>query len=171
MFLYKKIKFKGKGYYLYKTKKNILALQFNYSHKIVIKSSLIFINNFSKKSWIFFGLKKLNLNLLSNYFKNFRKVNVFTLNGIRFSKQTILFKKNTNSRMGKGKGKFSRSIIKLKKYSKLITFRNVRTSLLIKLKYSLYNKARLKLELFNYNRVSCKNINIYNYYSNDLVYC
>jgi hypothetical protein len=40
IFLIKKIKFDGKGYYLYKNKRNALGLQFNYSHRF----------KFSKKS-------------------------------------------------------------------------------------------------------------------------
>lgn len=93
LFSFKKIKFNGKGYYLYRTKKNLLGLQFNYSHKLIIFSNNIFIKNFSKRSWIFFGCNKLDLFFLSNYFKNYRPINVFTKTGIRFSKQLIFFKK------------------------------------------------------------------------------
>jgi len=93
IYKFKKVKFDGKGYYLYKNKRNVLGLQFNYSHKVNIFALNIFIKNFSKRSWIFFGINRNKLSYLYNYLRMFRKINVFTLRGIRFSNQIIFNKK------------------------------------------------------------------------------
>lgn len=93
IFLFSKIKFQGKGYYLYKNKRLSLGLQFNYSHKLNLYINSSLIKNFSKRSWIFFGLNIREVLFFLKGFKSRRPINVFTLRGIRFTKQ-IIYKKN-----------------------------------------------------------------------------
>lgn len=93
LFFIKKIKFDGKGYYLYKNKKNTLGLQFNYSHQLNVYNFSISLINFSKRSWMFFGSNKSKLFNKISFLKSFRPINVFKLRGIRFSPQIILSKK------------------------------------------------------------------------------
>lgn len=87
-----KLKFKGKGYYIYKNIRNTIAMQFGYSHKIRLFLFFINIKFLSKTSILIFGLNKINLLHSGLNFKNFRPINIFTGKGIRFSKQ-IIYKK------------------------------------------------------------------------------
>jgi|JI7StandDraft_1071085.scaffolds.fasta_scaffold207866_1 ribosomal protein L6P/L9E len=93
IFYIKKIKFDGKGYYLYRNKRNTLGLQFNYSHQLNVYNSSFALINFSKRSWMFFGANKSKLYNKISFLKQFRPINVFKLRGIRFSPQIILSKK------------------------------------------------------------------------------
>lgn len=92
-YTFKKIKFTGKGYYLYKNKRNSLALQFNYSHKVNLYFYSLKIIKYSKRSWLFFNLNSRHLLFLLKFFKKIRPINVFTLRGIRFTKQLVYQKK------------------------------------------------------------------------------
>ena len=89
IFLFIKIKFQGKGYYLYKNKRLSLGLQFNYSHKVNLYINYSHIKNFSKRSWIFFGTDYRSIIAFIKLFKSYRPINIFTLRGIRFTKQVI----------------------------------------------------------------------------------
>lgn len=91
-YFFKKLKFKGKGYYIFKNARNTVALQFGYSHKIYIYSYFIFIKFISKTVVLLFGINAFDLT--SQAFKLFytRSYNIFTGKGIRFAKQ-IIYKK------------------------------------------------------------------------------
>lgn len=91
-YFFKKLKFKGKGYYIFKNSRNTVALQFGYSHKIYIYSYFIFIKFISKTVVLLFGINVSDLT--SQAFKLFytRSYNIFTGKGIRFAKQ-IIYKK------------------------------------------------------------------------------
>lgn len=88
-----KIKFTGKGYYLFRTIRNTLGLQFNYSHKVNIYAFHFNIKKYSKRSWLFFNLDKRVLIFFLKFFKHYRPINVFTGRGIRFTKQIVYLKK------------------------------------------------------------------------------
>jgi hypothetical protein len=92
IFFFKKIKFKGKGYYIYKNLRNTIAMQFGYSHKIQLFFFFFNIKFLSKTSIFFFGLNFKQINFSSYVLKNIRPINIFTSKGIRFSKQ-IIYKK------------------------------------------------------------------------------
>lgn len=92
IFFYRKLKFKGKGYYIYKAKRNCIAPQFGLSHrcyfffptlrylKLAKFVFLLFTKNFYHLSWIPFS------------FFYIRPVNIFTQKGVRFFKQVTISK-------------------------------------------------------------------------------
>ncbi len=89
---FKKLKFKGKGYYIFKNKRNTIAFQLGYSHIVYLYSFFINVKFLSKTSIFMFGLNNINILKKSNEFFNLRKINIFTGKGIRFSRQ-IIYKK------------------------------------------------------------------------------
>lgn len=91
-FFYKKIKFKGKGYYIYKNKRNVIAPQFGYSHRIYVYSHFNIIKFLTKTKFIIFGLNKNDVISNSLNIKCKRPINIFTGRGLRFSSE-IIYKK------------------------------------------------------------------------------
>lgn len=88
-FFYKKIKFKGKGYYMYKNFRNTLALQFGYSHKLRLYLFKINLKFLSKTSILIFGVNKLDLVKSFTGIKSIKPVNIFTGKGVRFARQIV----------------------------------------------------------------------------------
>ena len=93
-FKYKKFKFEGKGYYLYKSVRNTLAPKFGYAHRLYLYfffSSLIF---FSKTRFMVF-FKGLSPDLLRamSLLATIRPHNIFTGRGVRASKGVIKTKR------------------------------------------------------------------------------
>ena len=89
---FKKLKFRGKGYYIYKNTRNTVALQFGYSHKTYLYSFFLKIKFLTKTAVLVFGINTKNINLFSYNFKCLRPINIFTSKGVRFSRQ-IIYKK------------------------------------------------------------------------------
>lgn len=89
---YKKIKFKGKGYHVFKNLRNTIVFRFNYAHKLMIYAPWISIKFLSKTSLFFFGINLFDINYSTLEFKTLRPINLFTMKGVRFSKQ-IIYKK------------------------------------------------------------------------------
>lgn len=91
--VFSKLKFIGKGYYLFKNQRNTLAPRFGYSHRIYIYWKTLHITILSKKSLLCINRdpRALYLNLLQ--FISIKQLNIFTLRGIRLTKQ-IVYKKN-----------------------------------------------------------------------------
>jgi len=89
---FKKLKFKGKGYYIYKNNRNTIALQFGYSHLLYLYSFFISVKFITKTILLFFGINSDELIKISNMLYNVKKINIFTGKGIRFAKQ-IIYKK------------------------------------------------------------------------------
>jgi hypothetical protein len=89
---FRKIKFKGKGYYIYKNSRNTIALQFGYSHLLYLYSFFINVKFITKTSIILFGVNLKDLEKKTNELVNIKKINIFTSRGIRFAKQ-IIYKK------------------------------------------------------------------------------
>lgn len=86
---FKKLKFKGKGYYIYKNKRNTIALQFGYSH---IKRLFFFYTSvkfLSKTSILIFGINTRLIAKSSNEFSVIRPINMFTGKGVRFNRQIV----------------------------------------------------------------------------------
>lgn len=96
LFFLKKIKFKGKGYKIWKHK-NVLFLIFNHSHITWFISFNILFRKLSKQKFIF--MYKNYFYLQKNLFNicNIRPINLFTKRGIRLSKQLVL--KKTGKRL------------------------------------------------------------------------
>jgi ribosomal protein L6P/L9E len=89
---FKKLKFKGKGYYIYKGFRNTIATQFGYSHMIRIFGYIISLKFLSKTIILAFGINKYDILKISRILINKRPHNIFTGKGVRFSKQ-IIYKK------------------------------------------------------------------------------
>ena len=91
-FFFVKIKFKGKGYYIYKNSRNTITPQFGYSHRIYIYSYFNYVRFLTKTKVLIFGFSKKDILCTSINIKVKRSINVFTGRGVRFSKQ-IIYKK------------------------------------------------------------------------------
>jgi hypothetical protein len=84
-----KIKFKGKGYYIYKNKRNTITPQFGYAHRIYKYTFNTSVKFRTKTSIILFGLVKRDVLESGFLIKNMRPINIFTGRGVRFSRQVI----------------------------------------------------------------------------------
>ena len=87
-----KLKFKGKGYYLYKNSRNTITPQFGYAHRIYKYNYIAAVKFLSKTKIFFFGMSKADLYSLTSSVKAMRPINVFTGRGVRFAK-AIVYKK------------------------------------------------------------------------------
>merc|ERR1711990_1367785 len=83
LFNFHKIKFKGKGYYLYKSRRNTLAPQFGYSHRLYIYSFFTLVRFLTKTKLVVFGLIKNDLIKSTLNLKTKRPINIFTGRGVR----------------------------------------------------------------------------------------
>lgn len=92
LFFFKKIKFRGKGYYIYKNKRNTIALQFGYSHIKRLYFFFVNVKFLSKTSIILFGINYKNIFLTSKKLFLIKPLNIFTGKGMRFTRQ-IVYKK------------------------------------------------------------------------------
>lgn len=86
---FRKLKFKGKGYYIYKNKRNTIALRFGYSHIKRLFFFFSYVKFLSKTSVFIFGIDKFTITSLSIQLKNVRPINIFTGKGVRFTRQII----------------------------------------------------------------------------------
>jgi hypothetical protein len=91
--LFMKLKFKGKGYYIYKNYRNTITPQFGYSHRLYLYAYFLFVKFLSKTTLIIFGLNPLHINQTGRGIFSWRPLNIFTGRGVRFSKQ-IVYKKS-----------------------------------------------------------------------------
>ena len=87
-----KLKFKGKGYYIYRNSRNTIAPQFGYSHRVYIYAFFITVKFLSKTSVLLFGFSKSDLLNAGHDIKKARSINLFTGRGVRFNRQ-ILYRK------------------------------------------------------------------------------
>jgi hypothetical protein len=86
---FKKLKFKGKGYYIYKNKRNTIAFQFGYSHIKRLFFFYNFVKFLSKTSILVFGLNPWKISQTSLFIKKTRPINIFTGKGVRFNRQIV----------------------------------------------------------------------------------
>lgn len=89
---FKKLKFKGKGYYIYKNKRNTITPQFGYAHRIYVYAFFVYVKFLSKTSIFLFGYSKKDLNFIGLLIKKMKPINIFTGRGVRFNRQ-ITYKK------------------------------------------------------------------------------
>ena len=87
--LFRKIKFKGKGYYIYKNLRNTITPQFGYSHRLYVYAYFMTVKFLGKTSIFVFGFVKPDLAFVSNAIKCMRPINIFTGRGVRFAKQVV----------------------------------------------------------------------------------
>lgn len=90
--IFRKIKFKGKGYYIYKNIRNTITPQFGYSHRLYTYAYFTTVRFLSKTSIFVFGFLKSDVAVVSISIKWMRPINIFTGRGVRFAKQ-IIYKK------------------------------------------------------------------------------
>lgn len=89
---FKKIKFRGKGYYIYKNSRNTITPQFGFAHRIYMYSYFNVVKFLSKVKVFIFGLLKCDVWETSRDIKSKRPINIFTGRGVRFARQ-IIYKK------------------------------------------------------------------------------
>lgn len=89
---YKRIKFQGKTYRLYKSWRNTIVYQFGYSHRIYLYCYLFSLKFLSKFSILLFGINWKIINFKAYKLIKWKYLNIFTGRGLRFSKQ-IIYKK------------------------------------------------------------------------------
>lgn len=90
---FKKLKFKGKGYYVYKSSRNTITTQFNHAHRIYIYAFFVSVKFLSKTSVLLFGTSKNDLLRVGYTLQKARPINIFTGRGVRFNRQIIYRKK------------------------------------------------------------------------------
>jgi len=87
--VFKKLKFKGKGYYMFKNKRGTIAPQFGFSHRIYLYSFFTKVIFFKKTHIFLFGFYERDILKLALQIRSVRPINMFTGRGIRFHKQLI----------------------------------------------------------------------------------
>lgn len=86
---FKKLKFKGKGYYIYKNKRNTIAFRFGYSHLIQLYSFFTSVKFMSKTTVLLFGINSERILNRGHALFSAKPINVFTGKGVRFSRQIV----------------------------------------------------------------------------------
>jgi ribosomal protein L6P/L9E len=89
---FKKLKFRGKGYYIYKNFRNTVAPQFGYSHMIRMYNFRVSLKFVTKTVIFVYGLNIFDIFKTGKCVYDKRPYNIFTGKGVRFSKQ-IIYKK------------------------------------------------------------------------------
>lgn len=89
---FKRLKFRGKGYYIYKNIRNTVATQFGYSHMIRIFGFNVSLKFVTKTIIFIYGINIFDLFRMGKNIYSKRPQNIFTRKGVRFSKQ-IIYKK------------------------------------------------------------------------------
>ena len=84
-----KIKFKGKGYYIYKNSRNTIAPQMGYAHRVYVYAQAISVKFLSKTKILLFGLSPDPIFKIGFELKNVRPINIFTGRGVRFARQIV----------------------------------------------------------------------------------
>lgn len=87
--VFRKIKFKGKGYYIYKNARNTITPQFGYSHRLYLYSHFVSVRFLNKTTIFLFGLLKTDVIRIGFGIRAMRPINIFTGRGVRFSKEVI----------------------------------------------------------------------------------
>ena len=87
-----KIKFEGKGYYLYKNIRNTLAPKFGFAHRLYLYHFKSWIKILSKTKLLFYSNDIVHCLSNANQVRLLRPRNPFTGRGVRFGR-SIRFKK------------------------------------------------------------------------------
>ena len=86
---FKKLKFKGKGYYIYKNTRNTITPQFGYAHRFYMYSYFVTVKFLGKTKILLFGFNNDDIFKAANSIKSKRPINIFTGRGVRFARQVI----------------------------------------------------------------------------------
>lgn len=91
-YYFSKLKFRGKGYYIYKSSRFTVAPQFGYAHRVYIYSFFNKVRFLGKTKVLIFGFLKQDILTVLFNIKQKRPINIFTGRGVRFA-QEIIYKK------------------------------------------------------------------------------
>ena len=86
---FNKLKFKGKGYYIYKNFRNTITPQFGYSHRLYFYAFAVSVKFLSKTTIFIFGLSLKDIHARSYQIKKSKSINIFTGRGVRFARQVV----------------------------------------------------------------------------------
>jgi hypothetical protein len=86
---FRKVKIRGKGYYIYKTLRNTVTHQFGHSHRIYLYLFNVGIKFLSKTQIFLYGVSKKDVFKSSSQIRSSKPLNIFTSRGVRFSRQVI----------------------------------------------------------------------------------
>lgn len=84
-----KVKFKGKGYYIFKNKRQTITPQFGHSHRLYVYAYFTSVKFLSKTHIFMFGLLQSDVLRAATRVKAMRPINIFTGRGVRFSRQVV----------------------------------------------------------------------------------
>lgn len=84
-----KLKFKGKGYAIYKNRRSTITSKLGHSHRIYIYSYFTTVKFLAKTSVIIFGLSKSDILITGYSIRWARPMNLFTGRGVRFNRQIV----------------------------------------------------------------------------------
>ena len=87
--VFSKIKFQGKGYYVYKNSRNTIAPQFGYAHRVYVYAQAVSVKFLSKTKVMIFGLSASDVLGASASLKAVKPINIFTGRGVRFARQVV----------------------------------------------------------------------------------
>lgn len=87
--LFLKLRFRGKGYYLYKNNRHTITPQFGYSHRLYLYAYFVSVKFLSKTKVFIFGLLKSDIIRVGREIRLTRPINIFTGRGVRFARQVI----------------------------------------------------------------------------------
>lgn len=90
--VFMKLKFRGKGYYLFRSRRNALSFRFGYSHRVYRFPGLVWYKMMSKTEVFIWGRSYLPVWNFARSIKQIRPHNQYTGKGIRFIRQ-ITYKK------------------------------------------------------------------------------
>jgi hypothetical protein len=81
--------FKGKGYYLYRNKRNTLTPQFGFAHRLLYYAYSTKIVFLRKAKFLFTSSFREDIVKTGYGLIDFRPINIFTGRGVRFRRQTV----------------------------------------------------------------------------------
>lgn len=88
-----KLKFKGKGYYMYRNNRNTITPQLNHAHRILTYSFYVAVRFFKRgtvrRSIVLIGRLKNHLHNAAWSIRQMRRQNIFTGRGVRFARDVI----------------------------------------------------------------------------------
>lgn len=86
---FRKLKIKGKGYYIYKNYRNTITHQFGHSHRWYIHAFFVTVKFLNKTTVFLFGSSKHDVFIVGHTIRKSKFINIFTGRGVRFSRQVV----------------------------------------------------------------------------------
>ena len=84
-----KVRFRGKGYYMYKNNRNTIAPQMGYAHRVYVYAAAISVKFLSKTKILLFGFNTTDIFRVGYALRAVRPMNIFTGRGVRFARQIV----------------------------------------------------------------------------------